>query len=218
MCVTEICAIPIDAERVFRSPCYRTGMPVPAKTAAKPKAWDRLDPEAKRARLLDVAADVFTECGLAAPMPAVAEAAGVGVGSLYRCYASKDDLIAAIVVRQMDAVRDEVRRAQDSPDPGEALRHTLEDLVEWQARNNLVRAALAATSDRVEVQAAVGDVTLAWQELIDRARKQGSLRTDATAGDVRLIFAATRAADELRPGGRERMFELLIDAILPAGS
>jgi len=73
------------------------------------------------------------------------------------------------------------------------------------------------TSDRPDVEAAVGEVSLAWQELLDRARKGGALRTDATVTDMRLIFAATHAAEEFQPGARGRMLELLLDALRAGG-
>lgn len=186
---------------------------IPARVAEEPSPWIDLDPQAKRRRLLDVAAEVFTEHGLSAPMPAVAQAAGIGVGSLYRCCRSKDDLIAAIVIEQMSSLRDEILVADRQSGAGLALERTMRRLVEWQARNGLVKTALAVSSDRHDVRAAVGEVNLAWQELLDRARKQGSLRRDATTMDLRLIFAATRAADELQPGARERMLELLLYAL-----
>jgi hypothetical protein len=103
---------------------------------------------------------------------------------------------------------------REEPDAGAALEATLRRLVEWQTRNHLVRAALAATSDRLEVQAAIAEVSLEWQGLLDRARKQGRVRVDATVADLRLVFAATRAADEVDPGSRERMLELLLGALL----
>jgi AcrR family transcriptional regulator len=177
-------------------------------------SWAGLDAEAKRRRLLEVATAVFAERGLNAPMPAIAEAAGIGVGSLYRRYPSKEVLIADIVTEQMHAVRVEIRAARKQPDAGAALEATLRRLVEWQAQKHLVRAALAATSERAEVQAAVGEVSLAWQELLDRARKDGRVRVDVTTQDLRLVFAATRAADEVEPGSRERMLELLLDSLL----
>ena len=161
-----------------------------------------------------MATAVFAERGLNAPMPAIAEAAGIGVGSLYRRYPSKEVLIADIVTEQMHAVRVEIRAARKQPDAGAALEATLRRLVEWQAQKHLVRAALAATSERAEVQAAVGEVSLAWQELLDRARKDGRVRVDVTTQDLRLVFAATRAADEVEPGSRERMLELLLDSLL----
>jgi AcrR family transcriptional regulator len=188
-------------------------MAVPAVLESETETWIDLDPDGKRRRLLEVASAVFTERGLEAPMPAIAAAARIGVGSLYRSYRSKDELMAAIVIEQMRSVRAQILAAHARSDAHLALEETLRDLVEYQARNHVVRAALAATSDRPDVQAAVGEVNLAWQELLDRARKGGALRTDATVTDMRLIFAATHAAEEFQPGARGRMLELLLDAL-----
>src|SRR5262245_39201647 len=120
---------------------------IPPQTLDPPVAWTRLDLEGKRRRLLDVATVVFTREGLEAPMETVADAAGVGVGSIYRCYASKRDLIAAIVVEQMEGLRAEVDAAHDEAGAGAALERSIHRIVERQATNGLVRAALAATSD-----------------------------------------------------------------------
>jgi AcrR family transcriptional regulator len=179
----------------------------------RPADWAALDPEQKRQRLLDAAAGAFIREGLDAPMPAVAEAAGIGVGSLYRRYRSKEDLIAAIVVRQMEAVRAEVERADRAEDAGEALERTVRHLVDRQATNKLLRAALAVTSDQRDVELAVGEVSLAWQRLLDRARQQGSIRRDATVADLRLVFAAAGAAGEVEDGGGDRILELLLEAL-----
>jgi AcrR family transcriptional regulator len=191
---------------------------VPVETVKRPTAWAGLDWDEKRERVLDVATGVFTREGLEAPMPRVARAAGIGVGSLYRCYRSKEDLIAAIVVEQMDVLRAEVSSVHEDEDAGRALERSIRQIAERQASNKLVRAALAATSDRREVKLAVGEVSLAWQELLDRARGQGSVRGDATVTDLRLIFAAARAADEVEPGARERMLELMLDAMRGTGA
>jgi AcrR family transcriptional regulator len=191
---------------------------VPEATAERPTGWAGLDPEEKRRRVVDVATGVFTREGLEAPMPRVADATGIGVGSLYRAYGSKQDLIAAIVVEQMGILRAEVRAAHDEEDAFAALERSVRQIAERQASNELVRAALAATSDRRDVQLALGEVSLAWQELLDRARRQGRLRSDATVTDMRLIFAAARAADEVEAGARGRMLELLLEAMTPSES
>lgn len=185
----------------------------PSTTLEAPPSWGTLDLEEKRERVLDVAAELFIREGLDAPMPRVAETAGIGVGSLYRCYRAKEDLIASIVVRQMESLGVEVSAAHRDADAGRALERTIRHLVDRQATNKLLRAALALTSERPEVKVAVGQVSLAWQELLDRARRQGSIRSDATVADVRLIFAATGAADEIAPGGGGRMLELLLEAM-----
>ncbi len=189
-------------------------MMVPARTAARPRSWSALGPEAKRKRLLEVATEVFTDEGLEAPMPRVAGAAGIGVGSLYRVFASKQDLIAAIVVEQMYALRAQIKAAREGEDPGAALEREIDRTVARQAASRLVKAALAATGDRREVQAARAEVHLAWQELLDRARNAGAVREDATVTDLRLVFAAARAADDLEPGARRRMLELVMPGLL----
>jgi AcrR family transcriptional regulator len=191
---------------------------VPVATVDATHAWSALDAEQKRARVLEVANEVFSEEGLDATMPLIADAAGVGIGSLYRCYGSKDELIAALVLERLDGIRAEIAAAHEHHDASEALESIIRRMAERQAADKLIRAALAATSDRREVQLALAEVSLAWQGLLDRARAQGRLRSDATVTDLRLIFAATQAADEVEPGARARMLDLLLEAMNSSAS
>ncbi len=64
--------------------------------------WSELDVEEKRATLLRAAGAVFAKDGLDAPVPAIAAAAGAGVGSVYRQFPSKTDLLAALVVERLE--------------------------------------------------------------------------------------------------------------------
>ena len=175
--------------------------------------WAELEPDEKRERLLDAATDVFTAQGLDAPMPRIATAAGIGIGSLYRCYASKEDLVAALLVHQLGFLREEVSEAGERTDAWTAIEGSVRRIAERQATNKLLSGSLGLTSERREVVAAVAEVSLAWQALIDRARDQGTLRSDATVKDLRLLFAAARAADEVEPGGRDRVVDLLLEAL-----
>lgn len=188
-------------------------VPASTPTLERTYGWVRLHPTDKRQRLVDVATELFIRKGLQVPMVEVASAAGVGTGSLYRAFPSKAELIAAIVVEQMERLRLEVAEAHHDQDAGAALERTIRHLVDRQATNQLLRAALAVISNRPEVRIAVGQVSLAWQELLDRARSQGSVRSDATVTDVRLIFAASAAADEVEDGARNRMVDLLLEAL-----
>lgn len=187
--------------------------PVTADTRSPAAPWAELEPEQKRERLLDAATEVFTEQGLDAPMPSVARAAGIGIGSLYRGYGSKEDLIAALLVRQLGFLRDEVTEAGERSDAWPAIEDSVRRIAERQATNKLLSGALSLTSERREVVAAVAEVSLAWQALIDRARDQGTVRSDATVKDFRFLFAAARAADEVEPGGRDRVLDLLLEAL-----
>jgi AcrR family transcriptional regulator len=186
----------------------------PAVTPDAPDAaWVELEPDEKRERLLDVATVVFTEQGLDAPMPGIAAAAGIGIGSLYRSYGSKEDLVAALLVRQLGLLREEVREAGKDGDAWTALESSVRRIAERQATNKLLSGALGLTSERRDVVLAVGELSLAWQELIDRAREDGTVRNDATVKDLRYLFAAARAADEVEPGGRERVLDLMLGAL-----
>jgi AcrR family transcriptional regulator len=75
--------------------------------------WASLSAVAKHERLLCAAGHVFTTEGLDAPMPSVAAAAGAGVGSLYRQYPSKRDLLAALVARRLGEITDQARAASE---------------------------------------------------------------------------------------------------------
>lgn len=186
--------------------------PVTEETRS-PAPWAELEPEQKRERLLDAATEVFTEQGLDAPMPAVAAAAGIGIGSLYRGYGSKEDLVAALLVRQLGFLREEVTEAGERVDAWPAIEDSVRRIAERQATNKLLSGALGLTSERREVVVAVAELSLAWQALIDRARDQGTVRSDATVRDFRFLFAAARAADEVEPGGRDRVLDLLLEAL-----
>jgi AcrR family transcriptional regulator len=187
---------------------------VPHAVAQSPLVpWADLEPEEKRDRILDVAAEVFTEQGLDAPMPRIATAAGIGIGSLYRCYRSKEDLLAALLIRQLRLLLEEVSAAGTRPDAWVAIEDSVRRIADRQATNQLLRGALGLTSERRDVVVAVGELSLAWQQLIDRAREDGAVRSDATVKDLRLLFAAARAADEVEPGGRDRVLDLLLEAL-----
>ena len=189
---------------------------VPPNFATSPGTaapWGELDADEKRQRILDVAKEVFTKEGLDATMPRVAAAAGVGVGSLYRSYGSKEDLVAALVIRQLRLLQAEVSAAAEHEDAWSAIEHSVRRIAERQATNKLLGGALSLMSDRRDVVMALGELSLAWQQLIDRAREEGTVRSDATVKDLRFVFAAARAADEVEAGGRDRILALLLEAL-----
>jgi AcrR family transcriptional regulator len=185
--------------------------PVPAGAAC---AWGTLSPLDKRERLLTAAADVFARHGLDAPMSEVAEAAGAGVASVYRRFDSKHDLLAALVARRMDQIA--AAATQALVRPGEhwtALTEMLTAVVSGQSADNFMGEARMSVADDPEVIAASARAGRAIDALLDAARTEGRLRADATALDLRLLFAATRAAKQVEPQLWPRMLELMIDAL-----
>ena len=177
-------------------------------------AWSELDAEGKRARLLGAAGEVFASSGLDAPMPEIAAAAGAGIGSVYRQFPSKRELLAALVIDRLESVTADAEAAIESPDgPWAALVGLLNDYAERQAGDDVVGEAIACVSTEPDVALAYAATNAALERLLAAGREEGRLRPDATAEDLRLIFAATRAAVQLEPGAWRRMLELGIDSL-----
>ncbi len=182
--------------------------------ASRSSSWAELDAPGKRERLLRAAGEVFARDGLDAPMPAIAEAAGAGIGSVYRQFPSKRELLAALVIERLEDAREGAARALAS-DAGHwrALTDLLWELAERQAADDVLGEAMASVSTHPDVELALARTTVSLERLLDAARAEGRLRADATALDLRLLFAATRAASALEAGAWRRMLELGIDAL-----
>jgi AcrR family transcriptional regulator len=147
-------------------------------------------------------------------MSVVAEAAGAGVASVYRLFPSKRELLAALVSRRMDQIAAAAREAYAQPgDRWSALTAMLRSLVNTQRADYLIGDARSAVADHPDVIAAVTRASEAQERLLAEARLEGRLRADATTLDLRLLFAATRAARRVEPEQWPRMLELMIDAL-----
>ncbi|HTP20905.1 MAG TPA: TetR family transcriptional regulator [Solirubrobacteraceae bacterium] len=149
----------------------------------------RADAERNRRSLLDAAQELFRERGLDVGVAEIAERAGVGRGTLFRNFPSKEDLIAAIVVERMGEAVDRGRALLDAPDPGEAL---FEFLAEIAGRQQLDRALFEAVADawlaNDEIRAAHAGVVGALGDLLARAQDAGAVRPDIGAMDVLMLL------------------------------
>lgn len=193
-------------------------MTIPGKTQSlEAPAWGALDGAAKRARLLAVSQEIFARDGLDAPMPALAAAAGIGVGSLYRQFPSKHELLSALVIERLGEVIAEVEAslAGDAA-PWETLTAFLWDHSERAVADDVLAEAIAATRVDPAVQEVRDRITAALRQLVDAAKDEGSVREDATPLDLRLVFAAARAAEQVEAGAWRRALELGIDGLRAA--
>jgi AcrR family transcriptional regulator len=176
--------------------------------------WTALSAEAKHERILCAAGRVFTDGGLDAPMPLVAAVAGAGIASVYRQFPSKRDLLAALVTRRLEeiasAALDAAARAGAR---WTALTEMLWTIVERQSGDDFLGEAWNHVIDHPDVVAATERALAALDRLLADARDEGRLRSDATTIDVRLLFAATRAAKQVQPEAWQRMLALLIDGL-----
>ncbi len=182
---------------------------------ADPEAeWTSLSIDAKRERILCAAGQVFSTEGLDAPMPAVAAAAGAGVASIYRQFPSKHDLLAALVRRRLEQVGALAQEAAArSGSRWEALTDMLWHAVEGLQSDDFMGQAYVEVLDHPEVAEVNLTTTAALEALLKAARAEGRLRDDVTTVDIRLLFAATRAAKQIAPEAWQRTLQLFIDAL-----
>ncbi|HYC81742.1 MAG TPA: TetR family transcriptional regulator [Solirubrobacterales bacterium] len=186
----------------------------PQARSRKAPAWGALDASAKRARLLAVSHQVFAREGLDAPMPAVAAAAGIGVGSLYRQFPSKHELLTALVIERLEEVIAGAEAALGSDaGPWAALTAFLWDHCERAVGDDVLAEAIAALQVDPAVKRVRARSTAALQALLDAAKAEGEVREDATALDLRLLFAAARAAEQVEAGAWRRALELGLDSL-----
>jgi AcrR family transcriptional regulator len=198
---------------------YSSGMEIPQTltTVAERRAasWSALSVEDKRERILSAAATVFSANGLEAPMSEVAAAAGAGVASIYRLFESKHGLFSALVIRRMGELEEIVAEAEATGGGNrwETFVLMLRTIVEKQSPEPFIAEARALVSDDPEVAEATARAAGAQERVLIAAREEGRMRADATGSDMRLMFAATRAARRLEPDSWSRMLQLLIDAL-----
>jgi AcrR family transcriptional regulator len=158
----------------------------------------RADALRNRARVLAAAEAVFAAEGISVPVDLIAERAGVGVGTLYRHFPTKEKLFEAVLIARLVDIAADARARMDAEDPGAAFFAFLRHLVEESAsKRDLIQALLGAG---VEIEQAAGpakrDLEAAVSELLEVAQRAGAVRDDVTPAVVISLVGATCIACE----------------------
>ncbi len=145
----------------------------------------RKDAERNLRRILDAAKEVFATRGLAVTMDDVAHHAGVGVGTVYRRFANKDELIEALFVEQIEALAALAREGLAHDDAWEGFVFFMESALDRQARDRALKELLFESGHGQE-RVAHARETLApvVTELVERARASGQMRADLDGPDT----------------------------------
>ena len=146
----------------------------------------RADAVRNRERILAAAAEVFAARGVAVPIDLVAEAAGVGVGTLYRHFPTKEALFEAIVGVRLLGLVGALAAAQDAEDAAAALFSFLELLAaEAAIRHDLLDALGPGGPEHcATVAAAMAELDRGVGRLLERAADSGAVRRDLRGGEV----------------------------------
>jgi AcrR family transcriptional regulator len=175
----------------------------------------RADAARNRARILAAADAVFTAEGTGASTEEVAERAGVGIGTVFRHFPAKQELISAVLEDRIARLAGDAHALGNADDPGAAFLTFFTGLIEHALANKALIHALGGTAH--PVSDAKRDLMQAGGALLARAQASGAIRADLDAEDVQALVTGClemerRAREIGRPG---RMLALIQDAIRP---
>jgi AcrR family transcriptional regulator len=189
--------------------------PGPGVSQRQPRA----DARRNRQLILDAAEEVFGERGVGAPVDDIARRAGLGVGTLYRHFPTKEALCAAIITTRLERLVANARAAASAEgDAAESLFGLLSDVIETSALKKDVADFLAGSGYDVTVDAGetYDDLRAAIDRLLRRAQEAGKVRRDVTVADlIGLVSGACVAGQQgwAGPCSTERMWDVVCDGL-----
>jgi AcrR family transcriptional regulator len=178
----------------------------------------RADAERNRRKLLDAAADLFARKGLSVGLDEIARHAGVGVGTAYRRFPDKEQLIDALFEDRLEQIAALAERCAASPDPWDGLVEFIEGNVALQSADQGLKELVFGSPHALErVEAARERILPAVETLLARARAAGGVRPDLAETDVALLqFMLTALADITRGADTEawrRCLRIVLDGL-----
>jgi AcrR family transcriptional regulator len=178
----------------------------------------RADAARNRQKILEAASEVFASRGLDATLDDIARHAGVGVGTVYRRFASKEELIEALFEKAVNEVVELALEAAEMADSWEGLVWFLERATEMQAEDLGLRDVILHSGyGRKRVALARQRIVPAVTHLVERAQRDGHLRSDFLATDIPIIeMMVSGVADRtngLAPGLWRRYLVIVLDGL-----
>jgi AcrR family transcriptional regulator len=168
--------------------------------------------------LVAAARDVFAEEGVEAPLEAIARRAGVGIGTLYRHFSTREALVEAICERRIGDLVAVAEAAAAEPDPWQAFVGFIERTLELQAGDRVLTEIVMRHPLRPGSLAAVREeMRRRFEDVLERARAEGRLRADFAFADLALLLRSFKpvidATAEVAPNAWRRHLHLLVDGL-----
>ena len=205
--------------------CYDGGMPAAPAADAEPSCSPRLrrDAQANREALLAAAQARFAADGLDASLVQVARDAGLAIGTLYRHFPTRLDLIQALFADKLQSWLEAAERADALDDAWQGFVAFIEAMCRLQADdqgfNDLLSMRLPAATGLACTQDRIGDIAA---RIIGRAQEQGSLRPDLTREDLAFVIWSqsriNQATRDVAPRAWRRHLHLLLDGFRAEGA
>jgi AcrR family transcriptional regulator len=190
-----------------------------AKKRSTTQRKPRTDAQRNRERILGVAKEAFTQHGADASLDDIAKQAGVGPGTLYRHFPTRDALIEAVYHTEVEKLATAERKLSGNLSPVEALRAWMMLFVDYVAAKHIIAPALNSVvggpsrlyeSSRAQIAGAIG-------ALVKRAIKSGDIRKDLEPFDFlrALIGVSNVASGPDWPQSARRLVDILITGSRP---
>jgi AcrR family transcriptional regulator len=176
----------------------------------------RADAQRNLDTLLRSAMTVFARSGVDAPVREIAEKAGVGIGTVYRHFPQRSDLIVAVFRREVDACAEAAGILASKHGPGEALARWMQRYVDFISAKRGLAAALHSGNPAYDNLPAYFQKQLrpALQSLLEAAVASGEVRPGVEPGDLLTAVASLSSpARESDPAHARRMVALLVDGL-----
>ena len=179
----------------------------------------RADAQRNLVRVLDAAREVFAEQGIDAPVTEIADRAGVGVGTIFRRFPTKDDLLVAVVEQRTEQLIEAADLALESPDPGAALRGFMETATAMQISDVCWCEAGADLFEREGIRELTDVLVGKIGELLTSAQTAGQIRSDVRALDISVLLMAVAKSglmlEDAVPGAWKRYLAIILDGLRP---
>jgi AcrR family transcriptional regulator len=179
----------------------------------------RADAQRNRAKVLDAAEVIFAEQGLSVPIDEIARAAGVGAGTVYRHFPTKEALFEAVVINRIELLTETARQllADESVPPGEAFFGLIQQLADEMGSKRDLSDALESAGVDVKAQLSIYSDQLQGmlKQLLARAQDSGDVRLDVSADELLALVVGTCKSNygALDPGARRRMMAIVCDGL-----
>jgi AcrR family transcriptional regulator len=187
--------------------------------AAGPARKPRADGQRNRERLVEVAKTAFADVGVDVSLDEIARRAGVGIGTLYRHFPTRDAIVEAVYRREVAQLAGAATRLLETLSPGEALHQWMRLFVDYVVTKKVMVSALSAIiGSTTELYAYSGaQITGAMVLLVERAGAVGDIRPDVDPNDLlRALVGFTYG--NTSPGWQAsalRLIDILMDGLRP---
>src|SRR5216110_250954 len=182
----------------------------------------RADARRNHEAVVAAAKKLFADEGLDAQMPDVAKAAKVGVGTVYRHFPTKEDLIAALAAERFERLAEKAREGIEAEDPWEGLCDFIRFSAQIQADDRGLCEVMGSRPEVMDAAARAAGLPELCDQLVKRAQRSGELRRDLVWEDIPMIACGlgriTQATVGPATGRWPRLVEIVLDGLRAPGS